>query len=146
MSFYVRKALAEDADALCRLMFGFTSFPNQPEDVAARLADPPAYERIYVAVVKKVVQGFACHQMTYSALYPVWHHELTWTYVAPQARRRGVGSALVRAVENAVRKADSHALYIDTDPENVDALAFFTHLGYNQSGERYWRRCDVRPR
>jgi aminoglycoside 6'-N-acetyltransferase I len=51
-------------------------------------------------------------------------------YVAPDARGRGVGRALVRAAEDWARAAGFTEMGSDAEIENVDSLAAHRALGY----------------
>ena len=54
-------------------------------------------------------------------------------YVRPNERRRGVGRALVEAVEN--RCTARGLSYVETQVEDKDAVAFYTALGYEPEAE-----------
>ncbi|GAB2678798.1 GNAT family N-acetyltransferase [Thalassiella azotivora] len=56
--------------------------------------------------------------------------ELKRLYVAPQARGRGVGSALVEGVERWARDLGVRVLRLDTRHDLVEALALYTRCGY----------------
>lgn len=51
--------------------------------------------------------------------------------VAPSARRSGVGSLLLRAVEARLLSAGSHAVGLETAVDNISALTFYKRHGYH---------------
>lgn len=51
--------------------------------------------------------------------------------VAASARRSGVGSLLLRAVEARLLSAGSHAVGLETAVDNISALKFYKRHGYN---------------
>jgi [ribosomal protein S18]-alanine N-acetyltransferase len=57
-------------------------------------------------------------------------HVITIDVVA-SARRTGVGSMLLKAVEDRMRLAGSHAVGLETAVDNVSALAFYKRHGYH---------------
>ena len=55
--------------------------------------------------------------------------------VAPQARRRGVGRALFRAVEDWAEEFEAESVGLDVSPLNATGQAFYTSLGYDPVNE-----------
>jgi ribosomal-protein-alanine N-acetyltransferase len=51
--------------------------------------------------------------------------------VAPSARRSGIGSLLLRAVEARLSSAGSHAVGLETAVDNISALTFYKRHGYH---------------
>ncbi|MGC1452923.1 MAG: N-acetyltransferase [Candidatus Sulfotelmatobacter sp.] len=51
--------------------------------------------------------------------------------VSAAARRSGVGSLLLRAAEDRLRGAGSHAVGLETAVDNVSALSFYKRHGYS---------------
>ena len=63
-------------------------------------------------------------------------------YVRPDARRRGVGWALLEAVEK--RCASRGVSYVETQVEDEEAAAFYSALGYEEEpGVRVFARSYV---
>ena len=56
--------------------------------------------------------------------------------VVTEARRSGVGSLLLRAAEDRLRKAGSGAVGLETAVDNLSALSFYKKHGYNVIGTR----------
>ncbi|MXV06341.1 MULTISPECIES: GNAT family N-acetyltransferase [unclassified Xanthomonas] len=61
--------------------------------------------------------------------------ELAWLYVDPAARRRGVGQALVTAVQD----ASPAGLTLELLDGNVAALAFYRACGFVETGVQHGR-------
>jgi RimJ/RimL family protein N-acetyltransferase len=66
--------------------------------------------------------------------------------VAAGHRRRGVGTALLRAAESWALEAGVTKLELHVFPHNVPAIALYERLGYEQEGLRreHYRRPDGR--
>jgi diamine N-acetyltransferase len=60
--------------------------------------------------------------------------ELVRLYVQPQAQKSGLGRLLIQATENAVKHAGLGALWLSAWVNNANALAFYSHLGYQDVG------------
>ena len=58
-------------------------------------------------------------------------------WVAPQARRRGVGRALLGAVEREALGAGAETLSLWVREDNTVALRLYGALGYAATGERH---------
>ena len=67
----------------------------------------------------------------------VQNAELRACYVAPDAARKGVGSALVREIERIAREHGLNHLHLDA---SVNAEPFYAALGYEvvERGEHVW--------
>jgi ribosomal protein S18 acetylase RimI-like enzyme len=51
--------------------------------------------------------------------------------VLPAAQRSGLGSQLLRATEDRMRRANCHAVVLETAVDNTRALAFYKHHSYS---------------
>jgi len=56
--------------------------------------------------------------------------EVIGMWVAPGARRRHVGSTLIRAVTDWARSEDADTLVLDVVEENTGAITFYERLGF----------------
>lgn len=52
----------------------------------------------------------------------------------PEARGKGIGTALVEAAEAAARQRKCHALRLEVRADNTLAIAFYQRLGYQRIG------------
>jgi ribosomal-protein-alanine N-acetyltransferase len=62
--------------------------------------------------------------------------ELLTVAVHPEARRRGLGSALVRAIEAAAARGGAEECLLEVAVTNAPALALYAALGYAPVGRR----------
>ena len=77
-----------------------------------------------------VIRGFA------TAAYEAWHGRLVlwFLYIAPAWRRRGVGRALLAAVEAHGRGVGATHVWLETSNVNVPGVAAYERLGYALCG------------
>lgn len=97
--------------------------PNSPTFVALDEADR--------------VRGFAHTGPIRDAdLDPAGRAEIYTIYVDPASWRRGIGSALLRAVDEFWAPTDVHELVLWAFEENADGRAFYERLGWQTDGAR----------
>lgn len=60
--------------------------------------------------------------------------ELANMYVFPEARRRGVGRALSRWIEEKARDLGYDEVFLAVDPDNEQAIPLYISLGYSPTG------------
>jgi ribosomal protein S18 acetylase RimI-like enzyme len=70
-----------------------------------------------------------------------------WLYalhVRPDARGRGIGARLVRAVETLASRRDVAAVSLDVDRDRDRVIGFYERLGYRRvaAHEHHWRALD----
>ena len=68
--------------------------------------------------------------------------EVTELYVAPQARRRGVATALLAALDDHFRKQGCGVVRIEVFAPNAAARAFYANLGYQERDLAVFRLLD----
>ena len=80
----------------------------------------------------------------FTQLYPGWCSVGTcpiWTlydlFVAPTARQRGVGRALMIAAQKMARKSKASRIDLETATDNYDAQALYESLGYEREVDFY---------
>lgn len=81
------------------------------------------------------VRGFA------TAAYESWHERLVlwFLYIDPAWRRRGVGRALLAAVEAHGRSLGATHVWLETSNVNVPGILAYERLGYSLCGaDRYF--------
>lgn len=132
----VRQAGPDERDALVRLeraAFGARSWG--PESVRESFAAP----RTAILLAEK-----GNHQAP--AGFALWRDlgeeaELLTIGVAPEARRQGVGAALLEAVFCEARRAGAARLCLEVDAGAVAALALYRAAGFERTGvrRRYYR-------
>ncbi|ABD56305.1 GNAT family N-acetyltransferase [Jannaschia sp. CCS1] len=126
-----------DADAVRRLWneiiaettITFTSAPKTAEQIDRLVADQP----VFIARDGTRVLGFA----TYAQFRGGDGYRLTQEhaiYLTGDARGRGLGRGLMRAVEDHARAAGTHSLIGGISGENTDGIAFHTAIGFIHLG------------
>jgi GNAT superfamily N-acetyltransferase len=143
MSVEVRDATEADEAAFLALWQGFTDGygltlpPGVTAFTWARLMDPVCPMKARLACVDEVPQGFAIHQ----------HHPSTWVmgddgyledlFVAPEARGRGLGRALIEDLIAIGRSRGWRRLYWLTEIENATARHLYDQFCENDGHIRY---------
>jgi putative acetyltransferase len=133
--FTVRRAVAEDADAVGRVhresIQEICRSHYPPEKIEAWARPRPAghYERaigekeFYVAVEEGRVVGFG-------SLNP-GTREVEAVYVGPSATRRGVGRAILETLEGRARELGLESLRLDS---SLNAVGFYERAGFRVEG------------
>lgn len=143
MQVTIREAGLDDAAAIAPLLDEL-GYPTTTEQARRRLrslrADPGT--RVFVAVVGDEIAGLAGAQVA-----PVLEHDappcrLIALVVSDRFRRKGVGAALVTAVEAEARARGCPAVVLTTARNRHDAHAFYRRLGYEDTGLRFIRWLD----
>jgi GNAT superfamily N-acetyltransferase len=139
MDLTVRDARASDAEDLARLLDQL-GYPTAPSAIEARLERLAVVgDRVFVADVDGRAVGLAHLQVA-----PALEHERPagkiGALVVDEAHRgRGVGRALVHAVEDEARLRGCGLLFLTTAERRDDAHAFYERVGFEQTGRRYGR-------
>ena len=144
MAIVVRRATTQDAAAFARMMgdpavyAGLMQLPFPSEEMwSQRLADLLAPGKADVMLVAEL-DG---HVVGSSGLHPAAaalrrrHAMLLGISVAPQAQRRGVGSALMAAMcDYADRWAGALRLELTVYADNLPAIALYRKFGFEVEG------------
>ena len=107
--------------------------PATREEVDAALRDDPSDDLVpprgalVVAVEDGAVLGCAGLR-----LLPDGVATVTRVYVAPAARRRGLGASLVTEVERLAREHGARTLRLDTRADLVEARRLYSRLGFGE--------------
>jgi GNAT superfamily N-acetyltransferase len=140
-SWFVRRAAAADAEAVWPLVreFAVSFAPERASfDHALRSAVSRDDMLVVLAVLEGSVRGYllATRHPTFFAGRPVaWVEEVM---VAADARRLGIGRALMRAAEGWA--AESGAAYVALATRR--AAAFYTALDYEESATFFRKRLE----
>jgi GNAT superfamily N-acetyltransferase len=134
----VRAATLSDARAIASLVTAL-GYPTNASDMKARLAlllADESYET-FVAELDGAVAGMAggCLARFYEkdGLYV----RLVALVAAEETSGRGIGAALVRAVEAWGRERGANEIFINSGVQRESARRFYEHLGYRVSGVRF---------
>jgi ribosomal protein S18 acetylase RimI-like enzyme len=146
MSIAIRRADANDLDALAGLFDAYRQFYKQPSDITAArafLAERIARDESVVLVAEQDDRAVGFVQ-----LYPVFSSVRlgrTWLlndlYVAPQARRLGAARALLDAACGFARERGALGLELETGQGNATAQALYRSAGW-QLGENLHFHID----
>jgi ribosomal protein S18 acetylase RimI-like enzyme len=127
-------------DRVYRVVRGGLSFDLVPEEVAPPLVKARGLAQevdrlrglphVVVAEDAGALLGVA------GASLSAWNRRahLDGLYVAPEARRRGVGRALVDAVVAYARAAEARCLWLETQNTNYPAVRFYERVGFRLCG------------
>ena len=142
----IRAAEPEDAAAVAALL-GQLGYPADEAAIPARLR---AIEAAGGAVLLATIDDGAAAGLVGVQAFPVLHAPapvayLTALVVAPPARGRGVGRALVEAAERWARAAGCGRLTVTSGEHRDDAHAFYPRVGLPYTGRRFARSLDDAP-
>lgn len=133
----VLRADARHLDALTDLFDGYRRFYRKPSDPdAARAFLSERLDRadsvIFLAELGGQPAGFTQLYPLFSSvrMRRVWL--LNDLYVAPEARRRGVGEALLEAARSFAAGDGAVAIQLATELDNAGAQALYERLGYRR--------------
>jgi GNAT superfamily N-acetyltransferase len=138
MTVSVRDAVPGDAEALARRCTQL-GYPAGAEVIPTRLARlaSDANARSIVASSGDVVVGLATIHLRYTMNHEAPIAQLTLLVVDEQQRTRGVGRALVEAVEQWARSRGAKRIVVTTALQRAGAHAFYERLQYKHTGRRY---------
>jgi GNAT superfamily N-acetyltransferase len=134
----VRRAAAGDVPAIAALL-GDLGYPVPDDRLAARLGRLPETTTVLVADDGGVV-GMAAVDVRQGIEHEEPRGRVIAFVVRENARGRGVGRALMDAVETAAREAGSPDLHVTSGAHRGDAHAAYRALGFEQTGLRFGKR------
>lgn len=136
----IRRAGADDVEAVARLFDLYRQFYRQPADaVSARrfIADRIARDESVILVAESggELLGFTQLYPTFCSVAAARMFVLYDLFVAPAGRRRGVGRALMQAAAEHARAAGAARLELATAKTNHPAQALYRSLGWVRDEE-----------
>ncbi|KFN43326.1 GNAT family N-acetyltransferase [Arenimonas oryziterrae] len=150
MSLIVRRMTADDVAQVAPLFDGYRRFYGQASDLA--LAERFLRERLERAesiVLFAEREGAA---LGFTQLYPIFSSvgaDRVWLlndlYVAAEARRLGVGEALLTAARDVGRETGALRLVLETTRDNLIAQALYRKLGWIADATQ-WFHLPLRDR
>lgn len=138
MRYEVRPANIHDLETLAPLFDGYRQFYRQPSDLArARdfLAERFAHHQSLVLLAcgeHGAGLGFTQLYPLFSSVRTVRIYLLNDLFVAPDARRYGVGKALLNASGEHARALGAASLWLQTGLDNAPAQALYESLGWKR--------------
>jgi PhnO protein len=90
-----------------------------------------------VAEEDGAVVGLAVLHVSLSVEHDEPAAKLSAIVVDEERRERGVGRALVEAIETEARTRGCCILFLTTNERRADAHAFYSRLGFEHTGRRY---------
>jgi L-amino acid N-acyltransferase len=152
----LRRATTGDAAAIAALWnpwirdsaITFNALEKTPQDVAVLIADRDRLGHATFVAADGALLGFATYAQFRGGVGYATCMEHT-IVLAPAARGRGAGRALMTAVEDHARAAGAHQMIAGVSGENADGIAFHARLGYTkiatvaQAGHKFGRFIDL---
>jgi ribosomal protein S18 acetylase RimI-like enzyme len=140
------QAAPQDLDQAAPLFDAYRQFYKKPPDpsgarryLAARLARRDSVLYLgYAPASSARASGFVHLYSSFDslAMMPLWI--LYDLYVAPEARRHGLGRALMERASALARETGASCLVLETAKDNLQAQALYKQLGYRRD-ELFYR-------
>lgn len=139
MTFLIRDARPEDADAIAQLCAEFAAYlaalgEPMPRSISAGevlrdgFGSQPAFSGIVAEYDRRVV-GYLLHHPGYDIVRGGRIRIIIDLFVTADARRAGVGRALMEHARAECRRSKAHALVWAVHSRNLAAIAFYEQLG-----------------
>ncbi len=128
----IRTASSKDAAAIAELCRESLGYACTEERVAVRLSQcDSARERIFVACQDGTVVGFI-HAQIYQTLYFDALVNILGLAVFAEARRQGVGTALLRETESWAAEVGAVGIRLNSGSTRTAAHGFYRHPGFSE--------------
>jgi N-acetylglutamate synthase-like GNAT family acetyltransferase len=134
----IRDARPADAQALARLI-GQLGYPSSAKAVAGRIERLRSSnaDRLVVAELDGELVGLASLHTSLSVEYDEPAAKLSAIVVDERYRRRGIGEALVAAMEAEARRRGCCLIFLTTAECRKEAHAFYGRVGFRETGTRF---------
>jgi GNAT superfamily N-acetyltransferase len=133
----VRPATEADAASMS-VLFAQFEHPTPAEPIPARLTRLLSHDgQALVASDDTGLLGIATTQIVWSLVEDAPRALLTALVVRDDTRGRGVGRALVTAVEHWARERGADRVVVTTALRRAGAHAFYERIGFEFTGRRY---------
>ncbi|MGZ2259269.1 N-acetyltransferase family protein [Roseobacter sp. A03A-229] len=133
----IRPAGRDDLSTILDMVAQLAAFHGDvatvtPDELARDILGPQPWVRVFLAEEHGVAVGYVAltprAQMQFGGRGMDMHH----LFVAPHARDRGVGRALIAASEQVALDAGCHYLSVGTHPDNHLAQDIYRGMGFDQ--------------
>jgi phosphinothricin acetyltransferase len=154
---HIRPAQLSDASAIAKIwnpvirdtVFTFTSIEKPVAGLQEKIQKRAALNHgFYVALVEDNIIGFATYGPFRNG--PGYAHTMEHSvFLSPDAKRKGIGKALMARLETHAKEAGIHCLIAGLSGENLDGIAFHASLGFShvadikQAGFKFGRWHDL---
>ncbi len=138
MNIHVRHATVHDLDAVAPLFDAYRQFYRQPSDLEqsrAFLRDRFAHHEsviLFATDVDGAALGFTQLYPLFSSVRCIRTYLLNDLFVAPTARKHGVGAYLLTAAADFARANGRAALSLSTAVDNTTAQKLYESLGWKR--------------
>jgi GNAT superfamily N-acetyltransferase len=126
----VQIATPAHAPSISDLLFEFNGEALPPATLAGRMEQAQGLETVFLGELAGVLAGLLVLRVVPTLSEPEDWAEITELYVRPAARRRGVGTALVKAAIQYARARGCTHMHLLVDPANRVALSFYPVVGF----------------
>jgi GNAT superfamily N-acetyltransferase len=149
-SITIRQAVLADLDVVAGLFDGYRQFYEQVSDlVAARNFLRARFEHGQSVILLAESQGQA---VGFTQLYPSFSSVsmarifvLNDLYVAPSARRMGVGERLLKAASDHALQMGAVRLSLTTNVQNLPAQALYASMGWARDQKYHAYHLALKP-
>ena len=126
----IRRAVATDAGQVARLTTEL-GYPSSADDIAARLDELLASRSYFIAVAEldSTLVGWVAAERR-MLLESGERVEIVGLIVGREARRAGMGRALVRTAEDWARTAGVEVISVRSNVTRIESHPFYERLGY----------------
>ena len=133
----VRAAVEEDAAAIAALCANELGYQTSAKQVKEKLTGflKSGQDRIFVAAAEGQVVGFI-HAASYETLYFPPLKNLLGLAVAAAYRHRGIGSALLDAVEAWAKETGASGVRLNSGSTRLEAHQFYRNHGYRSEKQQ----------
>ena len=138
MEVSVRDVRVSDAESVARLCEQL-GYPTSAAAIPGRLArlNASGDARALVATLGQDVVGLATAHVRHTLNHAAALAQLSLLVVDERLRAKGIGRALVRAVETWALDQGCHRIVVTTALHRAEAHAFYERVGYTHTGRRY---------
>ncbi len=131
MNYVIRPCFPSDAEAICRLNseeMGYSFSVDNTEKALIELLQDNS-QRVFVATCEDVVIGYI-HAADYCLLYAPPSKNILGIAVSSDYRNKGVGRALLAAVEAWAKESGCASVRLTSGSERESAHNFYKKCGY----------------
>jgi GNAT superfamily N-acetyltransferase len=149
-SITIRQTVLADLDVVAGLFDGYRQFYDQVSDLVGarnflRARVEHGQSVILLAESRGQAVGFTQLYPSFSSVSMARVYVLNDLYVAPSARRMGVGERLLKAASDHAVQMGAVRLSLNTDVKNVPAKALYESMGWARDQKFYAYHLALKP-